>query len=86
MIEVTDYTKTFWEYELDGKRICFHKSSRIEIQVGKSKSSYKTRHSFLASSFPQAVLIYNGINIGNGFKKRLICKTLNKPVLARSIS
>lgn len=75
-----------YEYELDGKKVIFHSESKIEIQIGKGKSRYRSRHTFSPDKFGSAVMIYNGINIGNGFKKRLVCFTLNKPVLARRIS
>ena len=75
--------KTFYEYTLNNNRICFHCDSLIEVQIGKNKSAYRTRYSFRPENFGQAVMYFNGINIGNGYKKRLLCKTLNKPVLAR---
>lgn len=39
------------------------------IQVGRDKGAYKTRYSDLTES--QAAIYYTGINIGNGYKKRL---------------
>jgi hypothetical protein len=44
---------------------------RYEIQIGKGKKGgYKVKYTskFLA----QATILYNGINIGNGYKKRLV--------------
>jgi hypothetical protein len=78
--------KTFYKYELDGKKIAFHKDDIIFVQVGKGKGSYKNRYSFSAQDFGKAVFYYNGINIGKGYKKRLICHELNKPILARQFS
>lgn len=78
--------KLIYEYELDGKKIALHKDSVIEVQIGKNSSSYKTRYTFKGNEFGKAVFHYNGINIGNGFKKRLKCDSLNKPILARQIS
>lgn len=78
--------KTFYEYELNGKKIILHHTSIIDIQLGKNKSSYKTKHSFNAAEFSRAIMIYNGYNIGNGYKKRLICNTLNKRVIHRAVS
>jgi hypothetical protein len=77
---------TSHEFNLDGKMICFHKDNTILVEVGKGKGSYKTKYSFKAQDFAKAVMHYNGINIGNGYKKRLICNELNKPLLARQIS
>lgn len=78
--------KSFFEYILNGKSIIFHKKNVILIQVGKGKQTYKTRYSFTANEFSNCVMLYNGINIGNGYKKRLVCNELNKPLLARVIS
>ena len=76
----------FYEYTFNGKKISFHKTSTIQIQIGRGKGIYKIRHTFEAKDFGRAVMTYNGINIGNGFKKRLVSWGLNKPLLARSIS
>jgi hypothetical protein len=80
------HNSQFITFELDGKAIAMHRDSTIEVQCGKGKGSYKTKASFKAVEFGRAVMHYNMINIGNGYKKRLICKTLNKPTLARSVS
>ena len=72
--------------ELNGKHIAYTDYTEFRVQVGKgSKGSYKTRYLFVGN-FLQAVLYYRAINIGNGFKKRLVSWDLNKPVLARQIS
>jgi hypothetical protein len=46
------------------------------VQVGrdtrKSRGSYKTRYSFAESSPSRALLYYYSINVGNGYKKRLV--------------
>lgn len=78
--------KAFYEYELNGKKVSFHRSSEIEVQIGKNSSAYKTKWRFPAEQFGRAVLYYSGLNIGNGYKKRLVCQSLNKPVLARQFS
>lgn len=73
----------YYFYELDGKKIAFHKTSIIEIQESKNKGSYRTVATFEAAEFGRAIMIYNMKSAHNGWNKRLICKTLNKPVLAR---
>jgi len=78
--------KEFYEYELNGKKIIFYKDNVIKIQTGKGKSKYKNRYSFEAKDFGQAVMYYNMLNIHSGYKKRLICEDLNKPLLARLIT
>lgn len=75
--------KQFYEHELDGKRIVFHHTSIIELQESKGKGSYKTVAQFNAAEFNRAVMHYNMKAAHNGYNKRLICRTLNKPVLAR---
>jgi hypothetical protein len=41
-----------------------------EIQVGKGKGSYKSK--YVSRFQSQALLLYRGINVGNGYKKRLV--------------
>ena len=77
---------TFSTFELDGKKIIFHCDSTILVEIGKEKGSYKTKYTFEPHEFKQAVFYYNCINLGNGYKKRLICHSLNKPLLARQFS
>jgi hypothetical protein len=75
----------FKEATLNGKKICYHNQTEFLVQVGKDKGSYKTRYSFIGN-LGQAVLYFNGINVGNGYKKRLYVPSFNKPVLARQFS
>lgn len=71
---------------LDGRGIAFSSETEFLVQVGKNtKGSYKTRYSF-KGNLVQAVNYYNCINIGNGYKKRLLMPSSKKPVLARSFS
>ena len=76
----------FFTYTLDGSKIIFHQDSIIKVQIGRGRQAYDTSYSFAASEFPRALITYNAINICNGYKKRLICDTLNKPLLARYLS
>jgi hypothetical protein len=72
--------------ELNGKKIAFHSDTEFLVQVGRlSKGAYKTRYRFVGN-LNQAVAYYNGINIGNGYKKRLFCPTMNNPVLDKQSS
>jgi len=71
---------------LDGKKIAYCDQTEFLVQVGKgSKGSYKTRYSFVGN-LRQAVFYYNCINIGNGYKKRLLMPSSKNPVLARQFS
>ena len=70
---------------LDGKSIAYCTATEFLVQVGKGKGAYQTRYRF-TGKLEQAVLYYRGINIGNGYKKRLYAPSFNKPTLARYIS
>jgi len=75
-----------YDAEIDGKKIAFCEETDFLVQVGRWKGSYQTRYSF-KGNLAQAVLYYRGINIGNGYKKRLLMPSCSKrPVLARSFS
>jgi L-rhamnose isomerase len=69
--------------EVDGKCIEYTNKSIFEVQVGKGKGAYKTRYTF-EGRLDQACFYYRSINIGLGYKKRLVCKSLNKPVIAKA--
>lgn len=71
---------------LDGKRIAYSSDTEFLVQVGRySKGSYKTRYSF-RGDLAAAVFYFNCINIGNGYKKRLLMPSSRKPVLVRQAS
>ena len=71
---------------LDGKRVAFTNHTEFLIQVGRyAKGAYRTHYAF-TGSLAKAVAYYNAINIGRGYKKRLIAPSLNKPILARAMS
>jgi hypothetical protein len=72
---------------LDDRLLAFSNRTKFEVQIGKGeKGSYKTIASFYGDRFEAALIHYSGMNIGNGYKKRLISNDLNKPVLARQFS
>jgi hypothetical protein len=74
------------EATLDGKRIAYTDTTDFLVQVGRySKGAYKTKYRIIGN-LGQAVSWYNGINIGNGYKKRLYVPSFNKPLLAREAS
>lgn len=66
------------------------------VQIGKgAKGSYKTRYSFNTGGgnaegallcLKEALFYYKSLNVGNGYKKRLVCREFNKPLLARQFS
>jgi hypothetical protein len=67
--------------ELDGKKIAYSEETMFLVQLGKGKGSYQTKWHF-KGSLSQAVSYYNGLNIGNGYKKRLLMPSSSKPVRA----
>ncbi len=70
---------------LDGKRIAYTDNTTFLVQVGKGNRAYATRYAF-KGNLHQAVLYYRGINIGYGYKKRLVMPDAIRPVLARAFS
>lgn len=70
---------------LDGKRLAYASTTTFLVQVGRYRGAYKTRYSF-TGDLHQAVFYYRAINIGRGYKKRLISPEMSKPVLARAFS
>ena len=73
--------------ELDGKKIAYSSETEFLVQVGRyAKGSYKTRYSF-KGNLARAVMFYTSINLGNGYKKRLVfVGGKPKEVLARATS
>lgn len=67
--------------ELNGKKVAYHSETEFLVQVGKGKSAYKTTYAF-TGDLPKAVQYFNCINIGLGYKKRLLMPSSPKPVLA----
>jgi hypothetical protein len=70
---------------LDGKRIAYTDDTEFLVQVGRGKGGYATRYSF-RGNLHQAVKYYCAINIGRGYKKRLVMPNAMRPVLARQLS
>lgn len=66
--------------------IAFSSETIFLVQVGRyAKGKYLTRYSF-KGNLEQAVFHYRCINIGLGYKKRLVMVGANKPVLAKAAS
>lgn len=70
---------------LDGKPIAYTDQTEFLVEIGRYSGSYKTRYRF-TGDLHRAVLYFNGLNIGYGYKKRLRAPSFNKPVLARAFS
>lgn len=70
---------------LDGKRIAYTDDTTFLVQVGKGNRAYTTKYQF-KGELARAVMHYRAINIGNGYKKRLVMPDAMRPVLARAFS
>ncbi len=71
---------------LNGKRVAYSTTTEFLVQVGLGpKGAYKTRYSFVGN-LTQALMYYQSINIGRGYKKRLLAPSMNRPLLARAFS
>ena len=74
------------EATLDGKRIGYGSTTVFLVQVKRGvKASYKTKYK-IVGDFGKAFLWYKGINVGNGYIKRLMSPNMNKPVICRQAS
>ena len=70
---------------LDGNKVIYTDDTEFLVQTGHKSSKYQTRYVF-RGNLHQACLYYRGINIGHGYKKRLIMPGAIRPVLARAFS
>jgi len=80
--KLTDSKIKLITQELNGKKIVYSPETMFYVEVGKGKSSYKPRTS-VKGNLAQAVMHFNCINIGSGYKKRLL---MNDKVIARHFS
>lgn len=74
---------------LDGKPIAYTDQTEFLVQVGKGpKGRYSTKYCLSGDerSLLRAVGHYIGINIGNGYKKRILMRSSPRKVLARQTS
>jgi hypothetical protein len=76
---------TLHTIQINGKRIAYSSETEFLVQVGKGRGSYETKYRFVGE-LPKAIFYYSGINVGNGYKKRLYSPTMNKPTLAKCLS
>ena len=70
------------ECELDGKRVAYCNRTMFYVQVGRWRGAYTTRYT-IEGDIAKAVKYFRCINIGNGYKKRLV---MNDQTLARAAS
>jgi len=68
---------------LDGKRIAYCDSTQFLIQARSPQGRYKTKYEVIGN-FGQAILLYNGLNIGHGYTKRLLMPAdIQNPIIAK---
>jgi len=78
---------TFETITIDNKHYCTTDETLLILQSGRGKSAYRTRLIFIRDFAGRAVMQYNMLNVGNGYKKRLIMQTGDKKtVIARRIT
>jgi hypothetical protein len=70
------------EITINNKTFTCNQETHFAIQVGKGKSAYKDRYVFVGD-LKKALFYYRCINIGYGYKKRLL---LDKKVVSRAFS
>lgn len=59
---------------LDGKKLAYTNQTEFLVQVGKNRGAYRTRYRF-TGNIHQAVAHYRAINVGLGYKKRLLLRS-----------
>ena len=70
---------------VDGRNVAYSSETLFLVQLGRFKSRYRTRYAFIGN-LEQAAFYYRGLNIGNGYKKRLVMPSAKKPIIARAFS
>ncbi len=70
------------EITINNKTFICNNETHFCIQVGKGKSAYKDRYVFVGD-LNKALFYYRCINIGYGYKKRLM---IDKKVVSRAFS
>lgn len=70
---------------LDGKKLAYTNQTEFLVQIGKNRSAYRTKWSF-TGNIHQAVAYYRALNVGRGYKKRLLMPSAKHPTLAKQIT
>lgn len=70
---------------IDGKPLAYTNQTVFLVQIGKNRGAYRTKWSFKGDPF-RAAKYYRGLNVGLGYKKRLLMPSAKHPVLARQIT
>lgn len=70
---------------LDGKKLAYTNQTEFLVQIGKNRSAYRTKWRF-TGNIHQAVAYYRALNVGRGYKKRLLMPSAKHPTLAKQIT
>lgn len=70
---------------LDGKQLAYTNQTEFLVQIGKNRSAYRTKWRFVGN-IHQAVAYYKALNVGLGYKKRLVMPSAKHPILAKQIT
>lgn len=60
-----------WTFTLDGVTYSYKEDTPFYVQVGRWRGAYITKWRF-TGNFNRAYVHYWGLNVGNGYKKRLV--------------
>lgn len=75
-----------FQHSVNGKTVAYCAETVFLVQLGKGKKgAYKTEFSF-KGDLVKAFFYYNYINIGKGYKKRLLMPSSPKKVLVKETS
>lgn len=71
--------------QFNSQPLAYTNKTMFLVQVAHDGGAYKTRYSF-EGDIHQALFYFKGINVGNGYKKRLYAPSLVPSLLARVIT
>lgn len=67
-------------------KVAYHSDTEFLVQIGYGKKGAYITQYRTQGDLAQAIFLYNAINIGLGYKKRLRAPGFNRPLLARHFS
>lgn len=70
---------------IDSRKLAYTSETVFLVQVGKNRGAYRTMWSFNGDPF-EAAKYYRGLNVGRGYKKRLLMPHAKHPTLAKQIT
>lgn len=70
---------------IDNRPIGYCSETIFLVQIGKGRNKYRTKWE-IKGNFGQAFLLYQGLNVHSGYKKRLLMPSSKSPTLARQLT